>query len=86
MFQTLIAALTLAAPPAPMADMTVVGASLFKNGYAVVLREAPIPASGEVTIAAPPTSSLGSLWVTASKGVKIKQERRQDDQKGRRFA
>lgn len=49
----------------------VVAASLFKNGYAVVMREAPVKAP-EVLIEPIPNAILGTLWFSASDGVKIR--------------
>lgn len=61
-----------AAPVPPLVEWKVTGASLFKNGYGVVFREAVIPA-GKTAFHAPMMgqASLGSLWFTASKDVKI---------------
>jgi hypothetical protein len=66
---TLMAATALASPALVEAKIT--AASLFKNGYAVVVRSAPLSADGEVLIESPPRSVLGTLWVTASRGVTI---------------
>lgn len=52
-------------------ETKVTAASLFKNGYAVVVREAPLPEGGTALIEQPPLASLGTLWVTASPGVTI---------------
>lgn len=48
----------------------VVAASLFKNGYAVIVREVPLSGS-ETFVDAIPQGSLGTLWITGSKGVKF---------------
>lgn len=70
MISTLAAALLLAVPHA--IPTKVVSASLFKNGYAVVVREAPL--SGGVAIVDDlPQAVLGTLWITADKGVKIRE-------------
>lgn len=67
MLTTLVAAVLLAPDNGRVAS-----ASLFKNGYAVVVRE--YPASGsEVVIDELPQPSLGTLWITASDGVQIAQ-------------
>src|SRR2546421_5782583 len=50
----------------------VASASLFKNGYAVVVREYPITGN-EVEIEDLPQPSLGTLWITGSDGVQIAQ-------------
>lgn len=70
-------ALTLAvlAPEAAprWTELQVVGASLFKNGYAVVLREAPLQPGGVLYLKEPPTASLGTLWISATPGVRIQE-------------
>lgn len=50
----------------------VVGVSLFKNGYAVVLRETAIP-TGEKAFYIPniPPAALGTFWIQGSTGVKL---------------
>lgn len=55
----------------PGLSMKVVGASLFKNGYAVVVREAALGGSGEKILDEVPNATLGTLWITASPGVKF---------------
>jgi hypothetical protein len=65
----LVAAVALA--PAAAEEPQVVSASLFKNGYAFVVREVPVRASGEVVLASIPQASLGSFWLTGSDGVAI---------------
>ncbi len=70
MLCTALAAL-LMAPDATPLDAKVVGASLFKNGYAVVFRESTLPETGEATLKSPPVASLGALWIGATPGVKI---------------
>lgn len=62
----------LAAPPKE-AEMKIVGASMFKNGYVVVLREMDTPASGEYMVKQIPQGSLGTVWITASEGAKLKE-------------
>ncbi len=56
---------------APPIEGKVVSASLFKNGYAVVVREWDLPGTGTVD-AAPIDGVLGTLWITASNSVTIK--------------
>ncbi|HVL39661.1 MAG TPA: hypothetical protein VM328_09765 [Fimbriimonadaceae bacterium] len=53
-------------------EAKVVSASLFKNGYAVLVREAPL-ANGETIISNIPQGALGTLWVTASPGVRLRE-------------
>src|SRR5687768_14550898 len=69
MVTSLFLAAALAAPATPA---KVTSASLFKNGYAVVIREAPL-VNGENIIENIPQATLGTLWITASDGVKLRQ-------------
>ena len=62
-------ALATIAHPAPAAGK-IVAASLFKNGYAFVVREADL-VKGEAVIEPPSNAVLGTLWVSASQGVTI---------------
>jgi len=48
----------------------VVAASLFKNGYAVIVREVPLTGP-DIFVETIPQGSLGTLWITGSKGVKF---------------
>ena len=68
---TLLLAATLGSSGPTLIEPRIVGASLFKNGYAVIVRELPLPASGEVLVKQPSGAALGTLWVTASDGVTI---------------
>jgi len=68
MVLTLIASLALA--PAPL-ELSVSSASLFKNGYAVVVREAPLKGDGEYVIEDMPLAVLGTMWISATPGTKI---------------
>lgn len=52
-------------------EAKVVGASLFKNGYAVVLRKVEAAKVGPILVDRPPRSVLGTLWITASSGTRI---------------
>ena len=70
MLLTMLVAASAASLPLPV-ETKITAASLFKNGYAVVLREAPFSGEGELLIADPPRAVLGTLWVTATDGVKI---------------
>ncbi|MGI8924713.1 MAG: hypothetical protein ACR2HJ_11895 [Fimbriimonadales bacterium] len=58
------------AVPTPL-EMTVSSASLFKNGYAVVVHEGKLRGSGEYVIDELPMAVLGTMWLTASPGVKL---------------
>lgn len=67
-----IAAALALAPPAVI-ETKAKSASLFKNGYAVVVREAPISGSGEFLIENVPTAVMGTFWITADPGVRIRE-------------
>ncbi len=49
----------------------VISASLFKNGYAVLIREYAVPKVGDFTIDETPYATLGSLWMTTTPGLNI---------------
>lgn len=72
MLLSTLVGLAVAVAPGPV-QTKVIAASLFKNGYAVVTREAPIAASGEVMVAEMPQAVLGTFWITASPGIKLKE-------------
>jgi hypothetical protein len=55
----------------PHSTSRVTAASLFKNGYAVVMREIDVPAAGDVVLAELPQSALGTLWISATPGVQL---------------
>lgn len=87
MILSLIAGGLMAQVPAAAPDTRITGVSMFKNGYAVVVRETPILADGSVSIRQIPQSSLGTLWFTASSGVKISDVvSSHEDKKGERDA
>lgn len=69
MLSLLAAAVAVAPSNAPK----VIGASLFKNGYAVVMREIPVSGPGTITVKELPKITLGTLWITGSNGIKIGQ-------------
>lgn len=69
MLPAAFAALALA--PAP-AEAKVIGASLFKNGYAVLTREANVAAGGqEIVFNEIPNATLGSFWLASEGGLII---------------
>lgn len=68
MLSTILAATAMFAPPE--GGTTIVAASLFKNGYSVVVREAPL-VNGEAVITDIPKPALGTLWITATAGVTL---------------
>lgn len=49
----------------------IVAASVFKNGFAVLMREIDVPSAGEYSITKIPQSSLGTLWFSATDGSTI---------------
>jgi hypothetical protein len=69
----LIALLATSALAPVTLNLKIVTASLFKNGYAVVVREAPLPRGGEYQVEELPPAVLGTFWITASKGVKLRE-------------
>ena len=60
----------LALAPAPL-ELSVSSASLFKNGYAVVVREAALSGNGEYVIEEMPRAVLGTMWISATPGTRI---------------
>lgn len=50
----------------------IVGASLFKNGYAMVTREFKVSGT-QTSLTEIPQASLGTFWIAAPEGVKIKE-------------
>lgn len=60
-------ALALSAPT----EGKVVAASLFKNGYAVVVREADLDANGKAALKPPAGAVMGTLWISASEGAQL---------------
>ncbi|MFN3685050.1 MAG: hypothetical protein ACK41F_14105, partial [Fimbriimonadaceae bacterium] len=59
-----------AAAPTPTGGR-VVAASLFKNGYAVVVREIPVT-DGKATVGEVPRASLGTLWFVPAEGARLR--------------
>ncbi len=53
------------------ADTKIIAASLFKNGYAVVTREAKL-SGAENLVFDLPRAVMGTLWITATPGVKLR--------------
>jgi hypothetical protein len=64
------AAASIAALPL---KLEVTSVSLFKNGYAVVTREAPMAASGIFTFDEFPSAVLGTMWISATSGTKFRE-------------
>lgn len=46
--------------------------SMFKNGFATVVREAKLSGTGEYLLEEMPQAVLGTFWITASPGVRLK--------------
>lgn len=68
----LLSVMALGAMLAPRAvEAHVSGASLFKNGYAVVTREIDVAEPGEYTLAQIPQGSLGTLWFSTTEGTRL---------------
>jgi hypothetical protein len=68
----LMAAATALLPQTPHTlTEHIVLASMFKNGYAVVLREMDLPGSGSYLLEQVPQASLGTLWFTTTDGAKL---------------
>lgn len=63
-----LATLFMASPP----QLRVVTASLFKNGYAVVTREALLTGPDAI-VEGLPMASLGTMWITATPGVLLRE-------------
>ncbi len=72
MYTGLLAAAAMAAGPTAL-KLKPTEASLFKNGFAVVVRETALGASGEYVLEELPVAVLGTLWITASDGVKLRE-------------
>jgi hypothetical protein len=73
MLLTLLAGGALANFPAKDSAMRITGASMFKNGYVVVLREMDVPTSGSYVIKQIPEGSLGTVWISTSDKTKLKE-------------
>ena len=71
MISTLLAMSVIAGPVPKEATMRITGASMFKNGYVVVLREMDVPTSGQYMVRQIPQGSLGTVWITASDGTRL---------------
>src|ERR1700722_11265477 len=67
---TITTLLTLVLTATPV-QPTIVAASVFKNGFAVVTREIDVPGAGEYSVSEIPQSSLGTLWFSATSGSTI---------------
>ncbi len=68
---TLVAASMLLAPASAPVDAKLVDATIFKNGYAVTIRQVSVPASGEVLVKSPPIAVTGTLWVYGHQSARI---------------
>jgi hypothetical protein len=67
----LAAAAVAFSDPLPEPKEKIVAASLFKNGYAVVLREFELPGTGEFLLPAAPKATIGTYWMMPSDGVTV---------------
>lgn len=71
MFSLIVPAISLGAAALSTPVTTkVTSAALFKNGYAVIVREAPL-SGGETLVRGVPVGALGTLWLTASDGITL---------------
>jgi hypothetical protein len=66
-----LALLPILAPQEPVTPR-IAGASLFKNGYAMVVREVKV-SGAQTSVTEIPQASLGTFWVAAPDGVKVKE-------------
>ena len=65
-------AFMLLAPPVPAPPTArLVGASLFKNGFAVTQRLVDVPRPGTTTVVPIPQGAMGTLWFTPSEGLTL---------------
>lgn len=71
MIATLIST-TLALQAPTISEAKVVAASLFKNGYAMVVREVTVKGDSTLHVM-PPMVSLGTFWVTGTDSVKVRE-------------
>lgn len=69
---TLIASALLANTADDLTAAKIIDATLFKNGYAVVIRQVTVPSSGTVLVKEPPEAVLGTLWIYGDQGGQIK--------------
>jgi hypothetical protein len=67
----LIGALFAMLPATKPVQAKIVAASMFKNGYAVVMRQIDIPSAGQYELSAFPQASLGTLWFSGADGVQL---------------
>ncbi|MBL8065397.1 MAG: hypothetical protein JNM34_06005, partial [Chthonomonadaceae bacterium] len=70
-FVCLATCLIATAADNPPTGGKIVAASLFKNGYAVVVREADLGANGEVNLVPPTNAVIGTLWISSGQGVNL---------------
>jgi len=66
-----VATLLFSADAPSPAGGRVVAASLFKNGYAVVVREIPVT-DGKATVGEVPRAALGTLWFVPAEGAQLR--------------
>lgn len=71
MLTTLLSAAWAMSAAPEFAKPVAVDAALFKNGYAMVTYQIPVPSNGDLWIKDPPQGTLGTLWFFTDKGGKI---------------
>jgi hypothetical protein len=54
-----------------LSEWKITGASLFKNGFSVVFREAEVKGVKTLDLPLIPGASIGTLWFTASEGLQV---------------
>lgn len=65
-----LALLTVLATSSQATGARITGASLFKNGYAMVTREVKVTGA-QTSLSEIPQASLGTFWISSPEGVKI---------------
>ncbi len=70
MFSLLAASALISESPKTLTEHIAL-ASMFKNGYCVVLREMDVPGTGDFLLEQIPQASLGTLWFTTSDNAKL---------------
>ena len=70
MLNFLCAAVAIAAQPEAVKPK-VIDATVFKNGFSVLVYEAKVPADGVLILKEPPQASLGTVWLAAGSDTKI---------------
>jgi hypothetical protein len=67
----MLLSLLFAVATAKPIEAKIVAASMFKNGYAVVMREMDVPGPGSWDLTRLPQATMGTLWFSASDGMSL---------------